>query len=254
MPNGPRREPLVTRETEHDVHLTQDRYTLRTDAGTKIFSHGAEPTPMVKFGAEVHVNHDRNQDAYAYRGEGGDHRNLEHSGSGWMQMRQAATADLMEGAGRTPKLFGHAHEEGRSSVEFMESTKAARVHAPMLLALAQQDTAVRYPNRTLGASDDRSDYSEKLVGHLQNKLGKQFEQRRTSNPMEFVPEFGDDSQAREHIERVSAPRIGGNFRTEQYLVPQGQISSARQTVRNTIRPPKPTRAAPGPKQPKLPFG
>jgi hypothetical protein len=258
MPNGPRRAPLVTREIEHDSGyedgLSQDRYTLRVDAGTKDYNvPGGASTPVVKYGGDLTVVHQPNRDTYAYRGEGWSHRNHEFSGHRSVDMKQAASYDLMHKAGQTPRLFGSTHQEGTSSVDYLQSTKSARVHAPMLLAMAKTDTETRFPKRTLGASDDRSDFSEKIVGHLEGKLGTQFGERQRTNFMEFYPELPGDVQPREHAVRASATRLG-NYSTEQYLVPQGHIDHARKLARETLRPSKAKKTTPSHQQFTLPFG
>lgn len=193
---------------------------LHTDAGVRDGPGETAEQPVVQHGMMLAINHFRGDDSYAYP-DGGV------SGS----FRTPARDDLATGDEGQGKLFGSHHTPGRSKVDVLVSTKSARIHAPMMLALAQQDTEQLYPGRQLQASADRSRFSDQLVSHLESKLGTQFSKRVNRNHIKFTPE-GKSIRPREQMEE------------HPNAVPEHEVERARQTARSWVRAPKQ-----GPKHP-----
>lgn len=218
MTNGPRRAPQVTRKEDRGGRREPDWTHYRVDVAAP---DRPDLGPMIKPGIEMSVQHDKDWDDYAYPNPSG--ANFGFSGK-----------DLNTDApGGQMKLFGHAHSPGESKIDYLRSTKNARIHAPALLALANQDLARTHPGRTMDASEDRSKFSENLVDRLGGSLGTQFSERTSTNNIPWL-EQGLDSW---HTVR------GDKFPDEE-LVSGGEWKAAQQTIRNTLRPP-----VQGPKKP-----
>ena len=138
------------------------------------------------------------------------------------------------------QLFGHAHREGDSTIDLLQTTKEAKIHGPMLAAMAKQDLAVSHPRRTLQASSDRSIHSQGMVEHLEGKMGAQFSAREMDNLMDFLPQM--PAYPRESVETdpLSEP------------VKTSRVRSAQKEVRDVMRPPIQGPKKPGHEVHKLP--
>ena len=178
MPNGPRRPPLVTVQHQEENRYSPRRssYNLYRQRGNGEYSHGIT----------LEVAHEPDKDAYYYPPVSGVSRGF--SGTTHPHLTEQAYNDMedAEYVGK-PKLFGHAHESGESTITYLESTKEARAHTLTLGVLADEDTLTS-PGREMQFDTDRSGYSERLVQNLGNKLGTQFSARKRQNDLGFVPE------------------------------------------------------------------
>lgn len=235
MPNGPRRQPpLVMKETEEPQaswDFGTERFALHTDAGTEDF--GGEQQPMVKYAGEVQVSHGPNQDTHWYPGQEGGYV----TGSHQPHLKQAAREDFEQNPG---KLFGSAHEEGASTIDMIQTTEAAKVHAGGLMGLAALSTLQRN-GRELTASSDRSEHSERMVNHLAANMGKQFTPREMDNLMDFLPE-----QPPYPREMVATEPFAGEPQPDQSL------RQAQRFARRAIHKPKYGPERPASTQPQLP--
>ena len=216
----------MTADSEGD-----DEYHLYRHSGDN------EGVPQVKYGIRMSVHHEPDYTHYAYP------PTREPGFQGGTQLPSAIDYRT-PGPGGQMKLFGMDHEPGESHVDFMESTKQSRIHAPTLLAIAQQDTKQQY-GRELGASNDRSAHSEKLVQHLQGKMGKQFSERAMSNNMRFDTE-SEGSNSRNAMTKTALSR-------GRSIVPTGQVRQAQQTVRNILRPSAPQQQSAQPSHEQWPL-
>lgn len=116
------------------------------------------------------------------------------------------------------KLFGAAYRPPQNVVEMMAGTKAARVHAPTLLAMANRESLER-DGVPLTASTNRSQYSEQLTSHLGAATGMPMTDRQETNDMPFSNE------------RRPALRS----RMDHYEVDPAVVQTARRNVRSILR-------------------
>lgn len=250
MPNDPSRlPPLVTRmsvtnsrDQSQAVEPGRSKvsYELSRHTGTEDFS-GTEVPMVAPRGVEVQVVHTPDQSTFSYPSESVARTGQRFSGEGQHDdaMRQEAQK---EGRG---KLFGMSHRQGTSTVDLLNSTKEARVHAPALLSLAARDTKQEY-GRDLDASNDRSAHSERMVQKLSGRLSQQFADRTATNHMPLLGEgprsFDVPREEMESPDVSFKSNYDGSVTSHSGVKP-GEWEAARQDARTMIRggeKPKPT--------------
>jgi hypothetical protein len=146
------------------------------------------------------------------------------------ELHSEATRDLhsSQTAG-APKLFGMASYPGESRVDYLQGTKAARVHVATMLGIAQNRN-ITQRGRSLTAATDLSEHSHRLVGHLAQK-GVTDHPAEVSNSLGFVDSHAYDTYGP----------------TPETISP-GEVAQGRKTMRRVLKggSPDPRGSAPLP--------
>lgn len=123
--------------------------------------------------------------------------------------------------GQTIPLFRHQSKHHPSKVEYMRTTKGARITAGPLLGIAARDQMAR--GNELVPDNDLSEHSSPMVRKINGALGTQFSTTK-SNTLDFMPGlFGDT---------LGAPRAEMEGITE---IDQAEVGRGKQLMRNVLR-------------------
>lgn len=184
MPRESRRGAPAVFAQHHEANNYSPRrsmYNLYRNTGPDEYKHGMM----------MEVVHEPDLDAYYYPptdAPTGVSQRMNFSGHTTPDLGQGALDDYESSDVQgKPKLFGHGHKSGQSTITYMEGTKQSRVHALTVGMMAVEDTMSSH-GRELQVDDDRSGHSEHLVQNLTRKLGKQFSERTRTNDLDFLPE------------------------------------------------------------------
>jgi hypothetical protein len=223
-----RQKPIVTRTSDNH----EDTYNLYTRRGT------GGPEDELKRSMRLAVYHTPDTQKTLLADEPRRYNfDSEHR---WPIQQASHDLHDAEEAG-TPKLFGYGGKPSQPSVSLFYGTKSARVYGPSLVGLAQKDSFERHGSRgMLQASEDRSQFSEAFVQHIQKVTGMKQTERRYTNDMTFESEedvmsYGPVGEFSESVEK-------GWYGRNQRIVSDEEFGQGRNLMRSMLRQGRPSRS------------